>query len=160
LGLIAVVLSRGLDRIADALKEQPPRPAFSAPASTTASAPAPTTPATTGAAATVAAPESAEARQNRIQEQAEFAFVRQHPDYVRACWKPHAPASGQAPDLGGVFDVELRFDASGLETSRVILSGAYAQPPLLACVKATKLPPLRIPPPGEAVTVTAHMPIP
>jgi hypothetical protein len=125
-----------------------------------AAAPALQTPPSLATAATGAVPESAEARHGRIEEQAEFAFTQQRPDYVRACWKPQPPKPGEAPDLGGAFDVEIKFDASGQETNRVVLSGAYARPPLLACVRATKLPPLRIPAPGEAVTVTVHMPVP
>lgn len=160
--IIAGVLWRGLDRIAEVLATQPPPRAQIASAVTSVVAsPAPQATASLAtAAATGAVPESAEARHTRIEEQAELAFTRQRPDYVHACWKPEPPKPGEVPDLGGAFDVEIKFDASGLETSRVVLSGAYARPPLLACVRATKLPPLRIPPPGEAVTVTVHMPVP
>lgn len=162
-GLLAGVLWRGLDRIAEALRTQAPSGIRMAPGlAATATMPAgeATPPLATRAPATATAPESAEARQNRITEQAELVFTRQRPDYVRACWKPRPPAPGEAPDLGGAFDVEMKFDASGLETSRVVISGAYARPPLLACVRAIKLPPLRIPAPGDAITVTVHMPVP
>jgi hypothetical protein len=160
--LIAAVLWRGLDRIAQAVATQAPaRTQVASAVTPIAVAPAlQAAPSLATAAATSAVPESAEARHGRIEEQAEFAFTRQRPDYVRACWKPQPPKPGEAPDLGGAFDVEIKFDESGQETSRAVLSGAYARPPLLACVRATKLPPLRIAPPGEAVTVTVHMPVP
>jgi len=158
-GLIALVLSRGLDRVADALKQGQ----RSAPAVPVAGVPTSVVPAPLGAAApapTAAAPETPEARQNRIQEQAQFALARQRPDYVGACWKPPAPVPGQPPDLGGAFELEITFDEGGMETARTVLSGGYAHPPLLACVRATKVPRLRIDPPGAPIKVTVNMPVP
>lgn len=149
-GLIALVLSRGLEHIADSLKQaQRSDPVAALPASAAQPAAAP------GLTA-----ETAEARHNRSQEQAQFALARQRPEYVGACWKPKTPAPGQPPDLGGAFELEITFNESGVETERKVLSGAYAQPPLLACVRATKVPPLKIEAPGTPVRVNVSMPIP
>ncbi|HWA70785.1 MAG TPA: hypothetical protein VG937_00550 [Polyangiaceae bacterium] len=162
-GLVAGVLWRGLDRVAQAMKTQSAVGVRVAPAAaglTAASAQAAAPSIATAATVNAAVPESAEASRNRVSEQAEMALARQRPDYVRACWKPAPPVPGEPPDFGGAFEIEIKFDASGLETSRTVLSGAYARPLLLACVRAAKLAALRIPAPGEAVTVTVHMPVP
>jgi len=96
----------------------------------------------------------------RRAEQAQFTFIRQAPDYARECWKPKPPVPGQPPDLGGAFELDLPFDASVRETSRVVRTGGYAKPALLECVRAAKLPRLQIPAPGEPFTAVVHMPIP
>lgn len=160
-GLIAGVLWQGLGRVAQVLNTQP------APGVRVASAVAeqlvphlPAVPPLASATPSAASPEGGEARRNRIAEQVELALARQRSDYVRACWKPQAPAPGEPPDFGGAFEMQVQLAASGVETGRVVLSGGYARPALLACVRATKLAPLRIPAPGEAITVTVHMPVP
>jgi hypothetical protein len=152
-GIIAWVLARGLDRIAEAEAKRPVEPVRSVAA---ASPQASLSSAGNAAPMPLAVDES----RQRAEEQAEFAFVRQQPDYVRACWKPAPAPSGGPPDLGGAFEFDVTFDASGAETARVMKTGGYAKPELSECVRGVKLPPLKIPPPGRALTVTTNIPIP
>jgi hypothetical protein len=152
-GLIAWVVARGLDRIAEAEAKRPVEAVRSVAA---ASPQVSQIPASNGAPARPAVDES----RQRAEEQAEFAFVRQQPDYVRACWKPAPAPSGSPPDVGGAFEFDVTFGANGVETGRVMKTGGYAKPELAECVRRLKLPALKIPPPGRALTVTTNFPIP
>lgn len=149
--LIAWVLARGLDKIAQAEARRPDAVRSIAAASPAQSA--------QGAALPSPRPELDESRV-RAEEQAEFAFVKQQPDYARACWKPAPVAAGGTPDLGGAFEFDLTFDAKGAETKRVMRTGGYAKPELADCVRKLKLPAISIPAPGREITVSVNFPIP
>lgn len=155
--LVAVVLWRGLEHIARVLELRQSAPPVTAAESQSASATAPLALVTRPSAS---AQETREQQEIRRNEQAQYAFIRQAPDYVRACWKPQPAPPGQQPDFGGAFELDVTFDATGTEVRRAVHTGGYAKPALVECVKATQLAPLKIPAPGEPFTVRVHMPIP
>jgi hypothetical protein len=153
--LVAAAVWSGLGRIAEAIAEA----SRSAPPALVKREPAPSVPAPP-AAQPAANPETPDDWQNRLRDEAQIAFTKQREDYVRACWKPKPPAAGQAPDFGGGFELELRFDASGREIARKVSSAGTAGTELAECVRELRLPALRVPAPGREGSATVVMPIP
>lgn len=155
-GLIAWVVARGFDRMAAA---EASRPAPSAQSLASVSG-------ERGPAAAIAPVLDSGARQERdevrvrAEEQAQFAMVPQRDAYARLCWKPPGNGAGGPPDLGGVFKFDIGFDAQGAETTRTLQATGPARPELADCVAKTKLPALKIAPPGKPLTVPVSVAIP
>jgi hypothetical protein len=94
----------------------------------------------------------------RLREVAHAAFSVQHAAYRTACYDPQKAVTTR--DRGTAFDVELGFDAAGRETSRKLVRTGPPSPNVEACVQGVKQPPVSIPAPGAAVTVSVPMTVP
>ena len=153
LGTLCVVVHIGFGRVSDsvAAAAQACKGPVTAPSSFSLATPpsAPSDPALL-----------ARDRELRINEQAREVFLRQHQQYVSACWHPKPPSRGSPPDFGAQFEVTVSFDASGVEVGREIKGGNPPRPDLLDCARNLRVPPLTIPAPGAPTTTSLQLPIP
>lgn len=150
--LIAVVLSRGFTMLADAAARSNGRATQSGDTAVGQTRVAPPSPSP--------APDVlARDRELRTAEHVTDAMNGQRSEYVKACWAPKPPGTGQPVDLGGSFEWTLAFAPDGTEVGRDVRDLGNS-PALFSCVKNLKLARLRIAPPQSSASVKVTLAIP